>query len=93
MNAGLSGKVEIITGKAIDSLVAMFPDTPFDLIFIDADKPSNIHYFAEAKRLVRKGGVIVRDRRYYVLIIAQCDITDCGQRSALRTGRRPIAFG
>jgi predicted O-methyltransferase YrrM len=59
-NAGLSGKVEVIVGKAIDSLVAMHPDVPFDLIFIDADKPSNVHYFAEAKRLVRKGGVIVR---------------------------------
>lgn len=59
-NAGLSGKVEVITGKAIESLAAMHPDIPFDLIFIDADKPSNAHYFTEAKRLVRKGGVIVR---------------------------------
>ncbi|KAF8241077.1 O-methyltransferase family 3 protein [Tricholoma matsutake] len=60
-NAGLSGKVEVTTGKALDSLVAMHPDIPFDLIFIDADKPSIIHYFAEAKRLVRKGGVIIVD--------------------------------
>jgi len=59
-NAGLSGKVEVITGKAIDSLVTMHPEIPFDLVFIDADKPSNINYFTEAKRLVRKGGVIVR---------------------------------
>jgi predicted O-methyltransferase YrrM len=61
-NAGLSTKVKIIIGSAIDSLVAMHPNTPFDLIFIDADKPSNLPYFTEAKRLARKGGVIVRDR-------------------------------
>lgn len=35
------------------------PNPPFDFIFIDADKPSNTIYFAEAKRLVKKGGVIV----------------------------------
>jgi predicted O-methyltransferase YrrM len=38
----------------------MHPDVPYDLIFIDADKPSNLDYFTQAKRLVRKGGVIVR---------------------------------
>lgn len=35
------------------------PTPPFDFIFIDADKPSNTIYFTEAKRLVKKGGVIV----------------------------------
>ena len=59
MNAGLSDKVEIIAGKAIDSLVAMYPDVPYDLVFIDADKSSILDYFTQAKRLVRKGGVIV----------------------------------
>jgi len=60
-NAGLSEKVDVITGKAIDSLNKMHPETAFDLVFIDADKPSNIYYFTEAKRLIRKGGVIIVD--------------------------------
>jgi predicted O-methyltransferase YrrM len=34
---------------------------PFDLIFIDADKPSNPDYFAWALRLSRPGTVIVID--------------------------------
>ena len=39
----------------------LHPEEPFDLVFIDADKRlANALYFAEAKRLVRKGGVIVR---------------------------------
>ncbi|MDN5933541.1 MAG: methyltransferase, partial [Pseudonocardia sp.] len=34
---------------------------PFDLAFVDADKPSNAEYFAHALRLSRPGGVIVVD--------------------------------
>ncbi|GLB39744.1 putative O-methyltransferase family 3 protein [Lyophyllum shimeji] len=60
-NAGLSSKVEVIVGKAVDSLAQMHPGTLFDLVFIDADKPSNVQYFTEAKRLVRKRGVIIVD--------------------------------
>jgi len=37
------------------------PEPPFDFVFIDADKASTLLYFKEAKRLVRKGGVIVVD--------------------------------
>ncbi|KAE9394088.1 hypothetical protein BT96DRAFT_998811 [Gymnopus androsaceus JB14] len=40
------------------NLTNLHPDVPFDLIFIDADKKSYPKYFAEAKRLVKKGGVI-----------------------------------
>ena len=52
----------MIQGAAYDSLTQLRPDPPFDLVFIDADKQSNVKYFTEAKRLVRKGGVIVRER-------------------------------
>ena len=38
-------------------------EEPFDLVFIDADKPSNPIYYKEARRLTRKGGVIVRPHR------------------------------
>lgn len=59
-HAGVSSKVKILVGPAIDSLAKMRPDAPFDLAFIDADKESNLAYFKEAKRLVKKGGVVVR---------------------------------
>ncbi|KAJ6616710.1 O-methyltransferase-domain-containing protein [Mycena sp. CBHHK59/15] len=58
--AGLASKVKLILGPAHDSMLQLKPETPFDLIFIDADKKGNLSYFIEAKRLVRKGGVIVR---------------------------------
>ena len=60
-NAALSDKVEVVQGNASDSLANLHPDVLFDLVFIDADKQSNLGYFTQAKRLVRKGGVIVRD--------------------------------
>jgi predicted O-methyltransferase YrrM len=58
--AGLSSKCKVIIGPAYNSMLDMKADVPYDLIFIDADKQSNAKYFAEAKRLVRTGGVIVR---------------------------------
>lgn len=60
-NAGLAGKVEIITGPATDSLAAMVPTMPFDFIFIDADKQGNVHYVDEAIRLGAKGATIIVD--------------------------------
>ncbi len=57
--AGVADKVKIAVGPAADTLVKQHPDIPYDLAFIDADKPNNLTYFIEAKRLVRSGGVIV----------------------------------
>lgn len=37
------------------------PDGSFDFIFIDADKESGLDYYLHAKRLTRKGGVIIID--------------------------------
>ncbi|KAI0928765.1 hypothetical protein AcW1_005915 [Taiwanofungus camphoratus] len=60
-HAGLASKVKIILGPAVETLKSLTPEPPFDLIFIDADKTGNLAYFLEAKRLVRKNGVIIID--------------------------------
>jgi predicted O-methyltransferase YrrM len=61
--AGLADKVEVRLGRALDSLPKIEAERigPFDLIFIDADKPSNPDYFAWALRLSRRGSLIVVD--------------------------------
>jgi caffeoyl-CoA O-methyltransferase len=61
--AGLSGKVEIQVGKAIDLLAELHTSGagPFDMIFIDADKPPYAEYFQWALRLSRPGTLIVAD--------------------------------
>ena len=43
------------------SLSELPSEEPFDLAFIDADKPNNTNYFKEAERLVKPGGVIIVD--------------------------------
>jgi predicted O-methyltransferase YrrM len=61
--AGLSEKVDIRTGKALDILPALLKEqkAPFDLIFIDADKPPYVEYFEYALKLARPGSIIVCD--------------------------------
>jgi len=61
--AGLSEIVELRLGKAIDSLPRLAAEgrSPFDFIFIDADKPSNPEYWAWALKLARRGSLIVID--------------------------------
>ena len=64
--AGLVHKVHAIVGPAQETLETLSPTpTPFDLVFIDADKEGNVRYFNHAKRLVRKGGVIVSNFATY----------------------------
>jgi predicted O-methyltransferase YrrM len=57
--AGLSESVEVKLGRAIDTLPGL--DGPFDLIFIDADKPSYPRYLSWAVKLSRVGSLIVAD--------------------------------
>jgi predicted O-methyltransferase YrrM len=61
--AGLSQIVELRLGPAAESLHLLHnaSPTPFDLIFIDADKPNNLIYLQWALRLSRIGTVIVID--------------------------------
>ena len=61
--AGLSHKVEVRTGKAIDILPQLEKENaaPFDLVFIDADKPPYTEYFQWALRLSRPGSIIIAD--------------------------------
>jgi predicted O-methyltransferase YrrM len=59
--AGLEKCVEVIVGPAIESLPKIESRGPFDLIFIDADKPSTPDYFKWALKLSKPGSVIVVD--------------------------------
>ena len=62
-HAGFADKVEIRVGSAIDTLPALVKEgcAPFDLIFIDADKPGYPEYFKWSMKLSRPGTVIIAD--------------------------------
>jgi predicted O-methyltransferase YrrM len=60
-HAGLSGQVDVRVGRAQDVLPELAAEAPFDLVFIDADKPGTPGYFQWAVKLARRGSLIVVD--------------------------------
>jgi|SRR5215471_8355439 len=61
--AGLAGVVDLRVGRALDTLPRLAEEGagPFDMVFIDADKASNVAYLDWALRLTRPGSLIVTD--------------------------------
>lgn len=61
--AGFADRVEVRVGAAADTLPLLAAEGagPFDLVFIDADKPNNPVYLDWAVKLSRPGTVIVLD--------------------------------
>ncbi len=58
---GLTKKIEIIGGKALDTLPTLTKEGPFDLVFIDADKANYPKYFDWAIENLRSGGLLIAD--------------------------------
>jgi predicted O-methyltransferase YrrM len=52
-------KVEVLEGPAMETLATL--KGPFDLIFIDADTPSYVHYYRHALDLLSPTGVLLMD--------------------------------
>lgn len=78
--AGLSDKVEVKVGAALDILPSLESEAPFDLIFIDADKPNNPGYFAWAVKLSRPGTLIIMDNVVRDGKVIDADSTDANVR-------------
>ena len=76
--AGLANIVEIRIGPALDSLAQILTENPepFDLIFIDADKPNNPNYLDFALKLSRPGTLILCDNVIREGAIIDADSTD-----------------
>jgi predicted O-methyltransferase YrrM len=85
--AGFEKIVEIRIGPAADSLAQLHAENPqpFDLIFIDADKPSNPTYLEWAIKLSRKGTLIVVDN-----VIRDGEIANASSTDPAITGTRAM---
>ncbi|MFG1419604.1 O-methyltransferase [Xanthobacter sp. V0B-10] len=61
--AGLSHLIDLRVGPALETLPKLEAEGagPFDLVFIDADKPSNTEYLRWSLRLTRPGSIIICD--------------------------------
>ena len=68
-------------GPALDALPGL--TGPFDLIFIDADKPNNANYLDWAARLGRPGATVVLDN-----VVRDGKVVDAGSTDANVTGSR-----
>jgi predicted O-methyltransferase YrrM len=86
--AGLAALVDIRVGPALDSLAKLVADqtAPFDMIFIDADKPNNPNYLEFALKLSHTGTLILVDnivRDGAIIDAASDDPRVQGQRTLL----------
>jgi predicted O-methyltransferase YrrM len=61
--AGMAEVVEVRVGQALETLPQLAAEGrgPFDLVFVDADKPNTAAYFRWAIELTRRGSLIVTD--------------------------------
>ncbi len=57
-------KINLVPGKAIDSLQRLSSLGPFDLIFIDADKISYCLYLDWAEKNIKSGGLVIGDNTF-----------------------------
>ncbi len=85
--AGLADRVEIRVGAALETLPRIEAEGggPFDLVFIDADKENNPHYFEWALRLARPGSLIVVDN-----VARHGEVADGASRDASVIGTRRV---
>jgi predicted O-methyltransferase YrrM len=60
--AGVAGRVDLRVGEARDVLSGL--TDRFDVVFLDADKAPLPHYFTEADRLLRPGGLLLCDNTF-----------------------------
>ncbi|MEV0785021.1 O-methyltransferase [Streptomyces sp. NPDC050423] len=83
--AGLADVVEIRVGPALDTLPELAEQGygPFDVVFIDADKPSNPDYLAWSLKLTRPGSLIVADN-----VVRDGEVADAGSEDPKVRGVR-----
>jgi predicted O-methyltransferase YrrM len=84
--AGLGDIVDVRMGPALETLPMMAAEKsgPFDLVFIDADKPNTPQYFTWALKLSRIGSIIIVDNVIRKGEAANPDTTDPAVRGMRR---------
>jgi caffeoyl-CoA O-methyltransferase len=57
--AGVADRIDYRLGPALDTIATL--DGPFELVFIDADKPNYVNYYEATVPLLADGGLMVVD--------------------------------
>jgi predicted O-methyltransferase YrrM len=85
--AGLTDLVQLLVGPALETLPQLAAEggTPFDLVFIDADKRHTPEYFTWALQLTRPGSLIVADN-----VIRDGAVIDADSKDPVVLGSRRL---
>ena len=85
--AGVADRIELREGQATSTLASMVEqgESPFDLVFIDADKESNPTYVRRALELSRPGTVIFVDN-----VVRDGAVLDAASDNASVVGTREM---
>jgi caffeoyl-CoA O-methyltransferase len=59
--AGVSDRIELRLGPALDTLRSLPREEQFDLAFVDADKTGYLGYYEELLPRLRRGGLVLAD--------------------------------
>lgn len=86
-HAGLADRCDVRVGPAVETLASMQAagEGPFDLVFIDADKPGNTAYVRAALAMSRPGTAIIVDN-----VVRNGGILDPQSRDASVIGTRRL---
>lgn len=86
-HAGVERLVDVRVGRALDLLPRLAEENagPFDMVFIDADKPSGPDYFQWALQLTRPGSLIVVDN-----VVRDGEVANLENRDAAVLGSRRV---
>lgn len=88
--AGLTASVSVRGGRAVDLLPSLDGEE-FDLVYLDADRPSLPTYLDWALRLVRRGGLIVAHNTLCGGRVAAPDVADTEDVRAVREFNQRVA--
>jgi caffeoyl-CoA O-methyltransferase len=88
--AGVAHKIDLRIGPALETLGSLPAAPPFDLAFIDADKPSYPDYFEAILARLRPGGVILVDNVLWMGRVADPEVDD-DQTRAIRAFNDRVA--
>jgi caffeoyl-CoA O-methyltransferase len=72
--AGVDDRIDYRLGPALETIAGL--DGPFDLVFIDADKPNYVNYYDATVPLLADGGLMVVDNTLWSGQVADTDDQD-----------------
>lgn len=74
--AGMSDRIDLRLGPAVDTLAALPADPPVDFAFVDADKPAYVDYYEALVPRLRPGGILVADNVLWRGQVVDAAVTD-----------------